>query len=249
MAWLSAGFGAPNGGGGPGHFSRMPMGTDESSDLPSPWVPGPLAPHRLDQTPGTVKKPNPPPVTAKKSLGEIKKVQNAFVDYLIEAEILEDGAGGGQGADTSFSKAGSQAPGYEAAKGKITKFDGKLVFKGTIQIQTKYAPGSSASSLSCYGRGTTRQDIEAGNITLGFHESCHRADYEAYLKNNPLPGPPKMEIGMDSKDYDKGAKEFAQAVLSYWKAMKDDSEKKTDQVGFTMKKADASGSCYVHQVP
>ena len=58
-----------------------------------------------------------------------------------------------------------------------------------------------------------------------------------------------MSIGMDSKTYDAAAKKFADAVNAYWKAMASDSKQKTDQVGFTLAKADKTGSCYIHQIP
>ncbi len=243
---------APAGSGGPGNFAPgAPLSSNEESDLPSPWLPGPTGAVPLD-TPTTVPKPaNPAPVTNPASLGVVKEVKNDLVDYKIEAEILADGSGGvTTGADTSFSRVSSKSPGYEADKsGKITKFNGKFTFKGTIQIQTKYADDSNPNSLSCYGRGTTDTDVQNRDISLGFHESCHRADYQAYLKANPLPDPPTMTIGMKATDYDQAAAAFAAALNKYWADMKADSIKKTDEVGFTLSKANATNSCYVHAVP
>ncbi|MBI3864086.1 MAG: hypothetical protein HY290_19560, partial [Planctomycetia bacterium] len=171
------------------------------------------------------------------------------VDYKIEAEIIADGSGGSTGADTSFSKIASSSPSYDAENGKITKFKGKFTFKGTIQIQTKYAADSTATSLSCYGRGTTTTDVANRDITLGFHESCHRADYQAYLKANALPDPPTMTIGMKSDDYDKSAAAVSKAITKYYADMTADSIKKTDDVGFTLAKSNQTNSCYVHVVP
>jgi hypothetical protein len=242
---------APAGAGGPGSFSRMPLvDANEVSDLPSPWQPGPTGPEPLD-TPATgPKPPNLPPATNPRSLGVVKEVQNDMVDYKIEAEIVADASGGvTTGANTEFTKVASTAPSYGAENGKITKFNGKFTFKGTIQIRTTYAADSNAKTLSCYGRGTTDTDVKNRDITLGFHESCHRADYEAYLKANALPDPPTMTIGMKATDYDAAAAAFAKALTKYWADMTADSVKKTDEVGFTLSKANKSNSCYIHEVP
>jgi hypothetical protein len=242
---------APVGGGGPGHFSpRLPLNPNADGDLPGPSRLGPIGAEPLD-TPASAPKPaNVPPVTIPASLGTIKEVQNEFVDYKIEAEIVADGSGGvTTGAETSFAKVSSTSPSYDALDGKITKFNGKFTFKGTIQIQTKYAADSNASTLSCYGRGTTNTDVVNRDITLGFHESCHRDDYQAFLKAHALPDPPTMNVGMKSSDYDKAAATFGTAVNKYYADMKADSISKTDDVGFTLNKSNRTNSCYVHQVP
>jgi hypothetical protein len=125
-----------------------------------------------------------------------------------------------------------------------------FTFKGTIQIRTRYASDANAKTLSCYGRGTTGTDVKNRDITLGFHESCHRADYEAYAKANALPDPPAMSVGMKAADYDAAAAAFVKVLNKYWADMTADSiKKKTDEVGFTLSKANKTNSCYVHEVP
>jgi hypothetical protein len=243
---------APLGSGGPGNFSPpVPMNADAGGDLPSPWRPGPLGLDDPVAIPTDTPTPaNPPPATNPQSLGVVKQAQNEFADYKIEAEIVADGAGGvTTGAKTDFARVASSSPSYEAVNGKITKFAGKFTFKGTITIQTKYAPDSNASTLSCYGRGTTDTDVKNRDITLGFHESCHRADYQAFLKANDLPEPPAMSIGMKASDYDKATAAFAAALNKYYKDMEAESIKKTDEVGFTLSKANKTNSCYVHILP
>lgn len=246
---------SPLGSGGPGGFSpRFPLNADSASDLPSSMQPGPLGAVPLD-APAAAPKPapkpaNPAPTTTVESLGVQKEVQSDLVDYKIEAEVVADGTGGvTTGADTSFTKIASTAPEYDADGGKITKFKGKFTFKGTIRIETKYAADSNANSLSCYGRGTTDTDVANRDISLGFHESCHRADYKAYLSANKLPDPPAMSIGMKATDYDKAAAAFSASLTKYWADMTADSIKKTDDVGFTLKKSNQTNSCFVHILP
>ncbi len=203
---------APLGAGGPGNFSPpIPMNAEDGSDLPSPWRPGPLGLDDAVAIPTDTPTPaNAPPATNPQSLGVVKQVQNELADYKIEAEIVADGAGGvATGANTSFTRVASSSPSYDAVDGKISKFKGKFTFNGKITIQTNYASDSNASTLSCYGRGTTDADVKNRDITLGFHESCHRADYQAYLNANALPDPPAMSIGMKAtSDYDAAAAAF-----------------------------------------
>jgi hypothetical protein len=240
----------PLGAGGPGNFApRSPLNADEGSDLPSPWRPGPLGTDPIAIPTGTPTPANAPPATTPKSLGVLKQAQNDFADYKIEGEIVADGSGGTTGATTSFTRLASNSPSYDSDGVKITKFSGKFTFKGTIQIQTKYAADSNSSSLSCYGRGTTDTDVKSRDITLGFHESCHRADYEAYLKAHALPDPPAMSIGMKATDYDAATVAFNKALNKYYADMEADSVSKTDDVGFTLSKSNKTNNCYVHVVP
>jgi hypothetical protein len=224
------------GGGGPGHFTRMPLGPADESDLPTPWRDAPTRAAPLDAP--APKPANLPPATTPRSLGVVKEVQTDLIDYRIDAEVVTDGSGGTSGALTEFSKPASRAPGYAAENGRITKFDGKFTFRGTVQIKTSYAPDATPKTLSCYGRGTTAVDV-----------SCHHADYEAYLKAHALPDPPAMTIGMKAADYDAAVAAFVKAVNGYWAAMQADSVRKTDEVGFTLSKSNSTNSCYVHELP
>jgi hypothetical protein len=225
----------------------MPLGIRDESDFPSPWRPGADGAEPLE-TPATKPKPaNPPPVTTPASLGVIKEIQNEFVDYSIKAEIVADGSG----ADTStdFTMPTSKAPAYDLNGVKIIEFISKFTFTGTIQIQTTYPPDATANSLSGYGRGTTATDIKNRDITLGFHESCHRADFQAYLKANALPDPPRMSKGMNEADYLKAVAAFGVAIKKYRADMKADSIQKTDEVGFTLSTSNKTKSTFEHEVP
>lgn len=240
---------APAGGGGPGHFARSPLG-ERDSDLPSPWTPAPAADIPLQGKPVPVKK-KPAPVTVAKALGALKHVQDAMNDVHVDAEIVADGGDAPkQGARTSFKGGTKFASPNAKTKGKeIVSFTSKFVWKGTIKIQTAYAASADPNDVSCYGRGTTEQDVKAGKITLGFHESCHRADYEAYLKAHALPDPPTFSVGMTVGAYRQATRDFEAALASYFEKMESDSHAKTDEVGHRLSTRQATNQCYRHVVP
>jgi hypothetical protein len=240
---------APAGGGGPGGFVRAIAGDPELGSLPDPWQPGPAQaiPLQGSQTPSP---PNAPPATKPRSLGTLKSLQNDLYDVEVDAVIAADATGGTGDAETTFT--GGQAwtaPSYSSTGNKIVSFDKKFVWKGTVTIQSNYAQGMSAKDVSCYGRGTTAADVQNRDITLGFHESCHRDDYEAFLKANALPDPPTLKVGMTENAFNTAINEFRTKVTNYFNRMKADSEAKTDEVGFTRSKALKTGKCYVHLVP
>ncbi len=75
---------------------------------------------------------------------------------------------------------------YETDLGKtpkITKYS--FVWKGTLTIQTTFPTNLSPDDESSYGRGTG-SDIGTGNVTLGFHEWCHRNDIQAYIGKSSI---------------------------------------------------------------
>jgi hypothetical protein len=238
---------APEGGAGPGFFrSAFPVGGMDGVAEPDPNAPNRASDAEQQQAPRPA---NPPPQTQARSLGSLKSVQNSVADVEIEGKILADGSGGpANGAHTGFSVPGTSSPGYATLDGKVTKINGKFTWKGDLGIQTSYGTGATASSLSCYGRGTTSGDVQSRDITLGFHESCHRSDFVAYLGANPLPDPPALSVGMAAKDFDAAVKKFADDLKAYRDAMEKDSNSKTDEVGRRLSEVGSKG-CFVHQVP
>lgn len=240
---------APDGGAGPGFFrSALPVGGVDDVAEPDPRAPS----RASDGEPLQQQAPrpaNPPPQTQARSLGSLKSVQSSVADVEIEGKILADGTGGpANGAHTGFDVPSSSSPGYNTVDGKVSQINGKFTWKGALTIQTSYGAGATANSLSCYGRGTTSQDIQSRDITLGFHESCHRSDLSSYLSQNPLPDPPALAIGMAAKDFDAAVKKFAADLKAYRNAMESDSNSRTDDVGRRLSEV-ASKGCFVHQVP
>lgn len=238
---------SPLGGGGPGSFrSASPLGQ------------GPAARPSFGSVPPAIglagnAPPLPardPPETELISFSPFKSIQNEYVDVEITAQVIRDGnTGVAAGAKTKFSRVPISHPGYRAHAGKITKFKSKLSWRGVVTIQTSYAPDASPKSLSCYGRGTTAADIRDRNITLGFHESCHRSDFINYLKSHPLPPLPQLATGMDADDYQRGLRAFFALVDAYWADMEADSQQRTDEVGFKQSTHLSTNTCQVHVVP
>lgn len=182
---------APKGGGGAGFFRTPGVFASEGdlTALPHPDSPAAagMDPVQLQQAKegeeAKVERKPPPVVKAETSEtinGMTVTVERDWynVEGVIGAETVMDEADGG----SSFG-------------GDI----GALVFTlipWTVSIRTKYGTGTPDSD-SAYGRGTTPDDIAAGTVTLGFHESCHRQDMLAYLRANSLPahtGTPKMSV-------------------------------------------------------
>ncbi len=184
----------------------------------------------------------------------VKSIQDSLHDVSIELRILDDTTGAvtaGSAAHTQLTPPGAWSyPGYETDRhDKISAFTGKFEWKGVIEIQTTYKPGADPSDLSCYGRGTTPDDERTRDITLGFHESCHRLDYETFIKNNALPEPPTMQIGMTPKQYEAGTKAFEKAVDAYFEKASASSGAKTDEVGFRRSRALSTHQCFQHILP
>jgi len=238
---------SPAGGGGPGGFLRSSSPITETPFPASDKTPGPVQFIPADSD--TPLPPNAPPATNPRSLGKQKEESSEFKDVLIEAKVIADGKATA-GVETSFSRPASKSPGYSTDKeGKIDGFKGKFKWKGTIEIQTVYGPGMEATMVSCYGRGTTDDDVRNRDITLGFHEHQHQVDFVNYLSNNSLPETPEMKIGMTPEEYDAETERFKEELANYFDAMKADSVTNTDEVGHHKSTWESTQECYVHLLP
>lgn len=204
----------------------------------------------LDTGVKVVEKPrNPPPKTVpgKKVL---KKTLPSFdLDVVLEI-VADDNAGTISGAKTELDGSNvkltgigfeiNPAPGQKEAKptDKVAALTGKATISGTATIKVVYGtvlgqrvrPEEEAS----WGRGTTPADIAAKDITIGFHESCHRDDYVAYLSANlPIQGH-SFRVGMTVAQFDAEADRIGKAIDAWFEAAETASRTKTDEVGTKM---------------
>jgi len=238
---------APAGGGGPGYFRNAGCLNGPSDSATDDCIRSPGVRHDVNLADGSttpLATPQAPPATVPKR-EVVEKRTTDDVDIQVHVEVLADTTNSKLrpgSAKTSFNAKGvtSAVPGYDTAGGKVTKFRGKFKIQGTVIIQTAYGPRAKASDLSGYGRGTTTDDEKAGNVTLGFHESCHQVDFLEYLKDNALPefgG----EVGMSPGEFTAAGRKFQQDFNDYWTAGETFSENRTDEVGYKLSEYEKLG--------
>jgi hypothetical protein len=132
-------------------------------------------------------------------------------------------------AETNVNLDWGKLPGYQHRSGVVTGLDDKCP-PIRMTIQTTYGVGAQAQDPSAYGRGTTEEDKQVGNTTLGFHEGQHGLNYLQYLKDNPLP---KFlgKVGMNVEAYKAAMTAYQQETQDYSVKMGEESQAKTDCVG------------------
>ena len=218
---------APIGGGGPGFFragTQPGVETDLTDPSPDPRSPSVrfVDPKSTadDATPLADLPPQPAPVVKADSVENI-----GGINVTIKRD--QHNVAGVTGAETRL-KLLSAAPGYDHYDGKVTKVKGSATITGTIA--TKYQSGFAPNDLSAYGRGTTKDDKAAGNVSLGFHEHCHREDLKNYLKNYSLPTF-KGNKGDAISDFQQAQSDFGAAVAKYMEDATQYSDDLTDEVG------------------
>jgi hypothetical protein len=179
-------------------------------------------------------KTNPPPVT-KAVATSITRTQGTTVTK-VTVQILADTTSGSVAGEAHTGVNTLQVvqtdPNIEidAAGVKVTKETSRATFSGTISIQTKYKPGADPGGKSAYGRGTTKADIANGDVTMGFHESCHRKDFFDWYTKKSFPQF-KGTVGMTVQNYDKKLEEWREAWAQFGKDASAASYKSTDDVG------------------
>ncbi len=192
---------------------------------------------------------NPPPKTVP-GKQSIKKVRPSF-DLDVTLEILADDlAGTISGAKTELN--GSRvtlsgisydidpAPGQTEPKptDKVTALTGKATISGTATIQVIYGTTGNVrvkpEEEAAWGRGTTSGGAAAKDITVGFHESCHRDDYIAHLTANLPIQSTSFRVGMTVAQFDAEVERTGAAINSRCKAAETASRAKTDETGTTM---------------
>jgi hypothetical protein len=120
------------------------------------------------------------------------------------------------------------APTAKTKDGKVTAVD--PVPEPTLTIQTTYSPQSHPEMKSVYGKGTTKEDIQAGKTSLGFHEGSHGEYAVQYTKAHP---PPKFkgQAGMSVAEFKQAQSEYDQEMEEYRQALDTYQQVMTDCVG------------------
>ena len=224
---------APAGGGGPGYFRVAGHSTaqGDAEQLAHPDSPRASALdvfdlNRAERLSGTEVKRQAPP--------EVKQAQTQTIRGMtVTVQPDESGiAGVGSALTDVHQHSGGAAYVHSKDTGKILSW---TVLPYQVDIVTQYGTGTPNADAA-YGRGTTEKDIETGNVTLGFHESCHRADMLAYLTGHPLPAAPS-KTGITTDEGDTLIAAYTTAVDAYFQAARDHSVKVTDETGKPTKTA------------
>jgi hypothetical protein len=223
---------APLGGGGPGRFRTLTTKDAEAkappSSLPSPRSAAArtVDPLRVQKAKTqakkeAAKKTNAPPLVKT----EYSKTIQGFT-VIVKPDLHNvTGVIGAQTVLTHLSPKLSYEFNKTPGMVVVTSFSLSVTFV----LQTMYGDGKPTDH-SAYGRGTTQGDINNGDTTLGFHESCHRADYLGYLESKPPPAF-KGKVGMKQEEFLKLLAAWNSALGEYEKQLKRDSVTHTDEVG------------------
>jgi len=192
---------------------------------------------------------NAPPATVPEEFALKASANATRVSIKARAKILGDGKKpnpvGDAGARTLLDPSGvsatppqyalpPNAPENPADDQKITGVVGKIVVDGTATIQVQYGDDAKPTAGAAWGRGTTPADVAAKNTTVGFHESCHVADYKAYLTGTPIPIPDTIFSAKTIGEWKTAAAAIDAAVEKHFKDCGDASRANTDEVGTKM---------------
>ncbi len=192
---------------------------------------------------------NPPPRTVPRKIALKKTLPSFDLDVVLEI-VADNDAGTISGAKTELDGSGvaltgiafeiNSAPGQEEAKptDKVVALTGKATISGTATIQVVYGTVLGQRVLpeeeASWGRGTTPGDVAANDITIGFHESCHRDDYVAYLSASLPIQSHSFRVGMTVAQFDAEAARIGKAIDDWFEAAEAASRTKTDEVGTKM---------------
>ena len=165
----------------------------------------------------------------KDDLGAV--IQSTGVTAGVQVIILPDTTGETHdGADASTAlKVGWETPGWQAdARGIVHKLSG--VAQVTLTIQTIYLPDVDPAGDSGYGKGTTKQDMKAGNKSLRFHEGSHGSEAILFIKKHAIPKF-KGKIGQNIEQYRQAVTDFDQKMTEYTVTLQSSNLLKVDCVG------------------
>lgn len=220
---------APQGVGGPGAFRAPGVFASGGDDelLPHPRSPAvktvdPSLVRQADELEAAKVVRQLPPKVAAESTETIRGMSVKLMK-----DLSGDASAGDAITDLRSKPAGKVTYQSDRPGGTVTSVNNGL--KWSVEIQTRYGAGTPEGD-SAYGRGTTKADKESGNVSLGFHESCHRSDFLNYLRNTPTPvlGAKKDQ---STADADKAIAKYMSDWAGYFQTAKDQTILATDEVG------------------
>lgn len=191
---------------------------------------------------------NAPPVTVPEEFS-LKASGKLRIKINAKAKVLADGKkpnpAGDAGARTLLDPAGvkAKAPQYmlppnapdpPADSQSITGVVGDIVVEGTATIQVQYGDDAKPKAPAAWGRGTTPDDVTKKDTTVGFHESCHLADYKDYLKTTPIPITDDIFRAKTVGQWNTAAAAIDAAIEKHFEACEAASRTKTDEIGTKM---------------
>jgi hypothetical protein len=172
---------------------------------------------------------NPPPVTVA-ATHMIRGAKVIILDDGTTSDTAIDAKTGLAIASLVIPGTRVKGPRGDPTKRKVIELLGPIPVT-TFTIQTVYGPGATARGISGYGRGTTWDDKENGDLTLGFHESCHREDILKFIREVSPPPVFTGRVGMTEAEYDKAKADFSAALTSYKTRVTEYTVSRTDEVG------------------
>lgn len=252
---------APAGSGGLGRFraaGSLGSGTTEPGIVRDPKAPsvrfeGLSGDEKAEALDGGVKVTEPernaPPTTTPEQFDLKAHKSPNRVEIKSKGKIVADGKkpnpAGDAGARTLLDPSAVKAtpPQYALPEGapdppldsqKITGVVGKIVVTGDATIQVQYGDEAKPKNGAAWGRGTTATDVAAKDTTVGFHESCHVADYKSYLSGTAIPIPETIFSAKTVGEWNTAAAAIDAAIEKHFQDCEDASRAKTDEVGTKM---------------
>jgi len=215
-----------SGSGGSGGVTSLGSTIDFWDDLPHPQAPAMRYMDPIELANKDAKQKQAPVASPNVGRDERKTVNGVAVTVRAD----RSGVSGVKVAQTGINyDAGLLPQATTTEDNKILKITGPMPVI-TATLGTEYGPGADPNGKSAYGRGTTDADKTAGNISLAFHESCHRQDHLNFLKQNTLP---KFagKVGMTAQEWNDAYTKYVEDVNDFKLRSDANTLALTDEVG------------------
>lgn len=181
---------------------------------------------------------------------KVRRSSRRYIKYAVENDLIIANLPNEADRDKALALLGDKSSVTRIIFPKWVRFDRSKIFrwKGSITIQTIYKNKEVAKGLSCYGRGTTHDDVTYGKVTLGFHEWCHRKVYVDYIEDRDHSLPlPMLKAGLTEDEFRKAIEQFEREMEDYDRAIRSFNDQSVDEVGHKKSKYLDTKQCYPHK--